>query len=62
MATYGKISELDPTQESWDTYIERLELDFVANGITKAEQKQAVLLTVSGLSMYKLIDIPTKTR
>ena len=62
MATYGKISELDPTQKSWDTYIEWLELDFVANGITKAEQKQAVLLTVSGPSTYKLIDIPTKTR
>ena len=58
MATHGKISELDPTQESWDTYIEWLELYFVANSITEAEQKRAVLLTVSGPSTYKLIDIP----
>ena len=55
MATHGKIGEFDPTQESWDMYIERLELYFVANGVTEAERKRAVLLTVSGPSTYKLI-------
>ena len=34
---------------------ERLELYFVANGVTEAERKRAVLLTVSGPSTYKLI-------
>ena len=55
MATHGKIGEFDPIQESWDMYIERLELYFVANGVTEAERKRAVLLTASGPSTYKLI-------
>ena len=55
MATNGKIGEFDPTQKSWDMYIKRLELYFIVNGITEAEQKWAVLLTVSGPSTYKLI-------
>ena len=55
MVTHGKIGEFDTTLESWDTYIERLELYFVANGITEAERKRAVLLTVCGPSTYKLI-------
>ena len=55
MATNGKIGEFDPTQKSWDMCIERLELYFIVNGITEAEQKWAVLLTVSGPSTYKLI-------
>ncbi len=55
MATHGKIGEFDPKQEPWEMYVERLELYFVANGVTEAEKKRAVLLTVSGPSTYKLI-------
>ena len=64
MATHGKIGEFDTTLESWDTYIERLELYFVANGITEAERKRAVLLTVWALDVQvnPELDSPTKTR
>ena len=47
------------SRQNWrvrpDTGVVGLELYFVANGVTEAEQKRAVLLTVSGPSTYKLI-------
>ncbi len=55
MATHGKIEQFDSSQETWTMYVERLDLYFVANGITEAEKKRAVLLTVSGPATYKLI-------
>ena len=41
--------------ESWSTYTERLEHYFAANGVTQAAQKRAILLTVCGATMYRLI-------
>ena len=38
MPIHSKIAKFDQTQESWDMYIERLELYFVANSISEAEQ------------------------
>ena len=46
--------ELDRGEE-WTTYIERLEQFFVANKITEAKQKVAVLLTVIGSKSYGLL-------
>ena len=36
MAKYGSVSEYVSTEETWFEYVERLELHFVANGITDA--------------------------
>ncbi len=55
MTMHGKIGDFDPGQESWDTYVERLQLYFVANKIEEVERKRAVLLTAAGPSLYRLV-------
>ena len=37
MPIHGKIGKFDQTQESWDMYIERLELYFIVNSISEAK-------------------------
>ena len=54
MATLGKLTEYDPEQEEWGSYVERLEFFFTANDITDAEKKKAILLSSSGSKTYKL--------
>ena len=54
MATFGKLTEHDPEQEEWGSYIERLEFFFTANDIEDAEKKKAILLSSSGSKTYKL--------
>ena len=46
--------KLDGGKE-WATYIERLEQFFIANKITEAQQKVAVLLTVIDSKAYGLL-------
>ena len=46
MVVHGKVGEFVPSQDTWDVYIERLDLYFEANGITHAKKKRPVLLTV----------------
>ena len=52
---HGKVGEFNETKESWEAYVERLELYFVANDIDQAEKKRAVFLTVCGPATYKLV-------
>ena len=55
----GVVGQMEPfdceQNESWPTYIERLEQYFIANDITSATKKVAVLLTVVGPKTYGLI-------
>ena len=53
-AHHGSLREYTPGQETWDEYIERLELYFVANDIADPEKKRAILLNACGSSTYKL--------
>ena len=55
MATHGKMSPFNASQEPWSTYKERLEFYFTANDITTAEQKRAVLLTVCGSATFQTV-------
>ena len=56
MATvFGKIEELDSSQEDWPQYMERLGYFFNDNGIESAEKKRAVLLTLIRAATYKLL-------
>ena len=55
MARHGATSPFDPTQEDWTTYVERLEMYFLANEIGEAARKRAVLLSVCGPTAYRLI-------
>ena len=54
MATFGKLTEHDPEQEEWGSYIEHLEFFFTANDTKDAEKKKAKLLSSSGSKTYKL--------
>ena len=47
-ATLGRVDEFDADKEEWTQYVERLEHFFVANSITTAEKKRAILLSVIG--------------
>lgn len=54
-AAVGTVSEFNPDEEDWESYVERVDLYIVANGITNAEKKRAVLLTVCGAKTYHII-------
>jgi len=51
---FGKIAEFSATDENIDTYLERVQLFFAANGIADDKQS-AVLLTSIGAKAYDII-------
>ena len=51
----GKIHPFRPEQDDWNMYVERLDHLFVANGITGADKKRAILLSVIGDGTYKVL-------
>ena len=55
MATKHGIGKFDSTREDWTSYTERLAQYFVANDITDAGKKRAILLSACGPSTYQLI-------
>ena len=55
MATHGSVSAFDRSKEDWTSYIERLNLYFAANDVAAEAKQRAILLSVCGASMYKLI-------
>ena len=55
MATHGTIGEFQNAQESWQSYVERLQQYFVANDVRTAEKQRAVLLSALGGQTYQLI-------
>ena len=54
-ALYGHIGEFVETQEEWRQYAERIQHYFAANGVTDAERKCAIFLSVIGPRTYKLL-------
>ena len=54
-AQFGQVIEFDPQVDDWTHYVERLDYYFVANDITKAKKKHAVLLSVVGTMTYRLL-------
>ena len=54
-AMFGHIPEFDSSKEEWLQYEERLGHFFAANGITEAEKRRAVFLSLIGASTYKLL-------
>ena len=53
--TLGRVDEFVSSRDDWPQYVERLEYFFVANGITDAGKKRAVLLSVIGTATYKTL-------
>ena len=55
LATHDTISVFSSSQESWTTYVERLQQYLACNEIENADQQRAVLLSVCGPTTYRLI-------
>ncbi|XP_072023159.1 uncharacterized protein [Amphiura filiformis] len=55
MPYFGHVGEFNPKREEWDNYVDRLDEFFVANAITDADKKRAILNSVVGPDCYKLI-------
>ena len=55
MAVQFSINEYEPIRESWIEYEERLEYFLLANGITEAARKKAVLITSIGASNFSIL-------
>ena len=52
---HGTSAEFSGIAEDWEAYMEQLESYFVANDITTAAKKRAVLLSSCGTATYKII-------
>ncbi|KAL5484391.1 hypothetical protein EMCRGX_G020882 [Ephydatia muelleri] len=55
MAVHGNLGVFDRDLEDWASYCERVEQYFIANGISNADRKRAILLSVCGPATFKLI-------
>ena len=54
-AVFGRIDEFDSKKEDWPQYVERLDHFFAANGITDADKKRSIFLTVIGPATFRLL-------
>ena len=54
MTTIGKIDVFDETQESWETYVERVQHFFAANDVNE-DHKVPTLLSLIGSKTYSLL-------
>ena len=55
MAVHGNLGVFDRDLEDWASYCERVEQYFIANGISNADRKRAILLSVCGPATFKLM-------
>ena len=51
----GQIENFDVGNDNWIEYMERVEMFFVANGITEEPKKKGILLTIIGAEAYGLL-------
>ena len=54
-SNHGQLIEFSGNADNWEAYVEQLESYFVANDITTAAKKQAILLSSCGTAAYKTI-------
>jgi len=52
-----KIHPFRPEQDDWNMYVEHLGHLFVANGITGADKKRAILLSMIGNGTYTILKV-----
>ena len=55
MATHGSVGEFQITQETWQSYVERLQQYFIANDVKDETKQRAILLSTAGGQTYQLI-------
>ena len=54
-AMFREVGEFVESQEDWSQYANRLTHIFIANDVTDVGEKQAILLSVVGPRLYKLL-------
>ena len=55
MTLHGSIDEFDAVKEDWSTYAARLDFYFEANGVEDHDRERAILPSVSGVEIFKLM-------
>ena len=55
MAVHGALAAINPQEEDWSEYCERLTFYFTTNGITTDAKKRAVLLDCCGPATFRLL-------
>ena len=54
MSKRPKVGDIDPEQDDWELYVERMNYYFVANNVTQVAKKKAILLTEIGRKAYQI--------
>ena len=54
-SNHGQVTEFSGNADDWEAYVKQLESYFVANDITTAAKKRAILLSSCGIAAYKTI-------
>ena len=63
MSTFGTLSEFKVDIEDWNSYVERLQFFFTANGITDENKQKVILLSFCSPATYKTfkgLKVPAK--
>ena len=55
MEKHGHITEFDPGQDDWSSYVESLEHYLAANDVLDANKKRSILLSTCGAATYRVI-------
>ena len=53
MISFGRINKFYPVEETMDSYLERIEIFFIANGIAAEKQAPVLLSVISTCSSCK---------
>lgn len=52
---FGRMDTFNSLKEDWEQYVQKLQYYFTANRVEETHQKKAILLTVVGLMVFKLL-------
>ena len=55
MANHGRLPKFSGGAADWDVFMEQLSFYFAANGVTDEDKHRAILLSVCGTTMYRLL-------
>ena len=62
MTTHGQIGEFHGDLESWTSYVDQLECNFLANNVDNAKKQGTILLSCSTYSLIWNLDGPSKPK
>ena len=62
MTTHGQIGEFHGDPESWTSYMDQLECNFLANNVANAKKEGTILLSCSTYSLIQNLAWPSKPK